>query len=360
MQFRAVLIVALGAVVSSSVLAGQLAPPAGPVAETGRFGVRVEISQDTTPGDAIATFVIDTPGSYYLPGEVLGEAGKHGIEIRSSDVSIDLMGFTVRGVPGSLLGIRTGGPHENLSIVNGVVTQWGGTGIDLGHVGFGEGSRLERIHASMNGGAGMRSNADGVIWGCTAMSNAGTGIVGLNSASIVSCTAKFNGGAGISGSLVVAHCTSSQNGGFGFIVASGEPSPAARASGTRQAASSRQTAARSRTAPSTRASRTGYRCGASATSRATRAIATASWRSVLVFSPRRATIASTATRSRATMSAWTSTTPTTLSFGTAPTTNPVNYDIVPGNSYGPIINVAGVGDISAVPGAEHPWANFEH
>ena len=40
--------------------------------------------------------------------------------------------------------------------------------------------------------------------------------------------------------------------------------------------------------------------------------------------------------------------------------NTTNYDILGGNSFGPIVNVAGVGDISGTANADHPWANFEH
>ncbi|MHC4621732.1 MAG: right-handed parallel beta-helix repeat-containing protein, partial [Planctomycetota bacterium] len=36
-----------------------------------------------------------------------------------------------------------------------------------------------------------------------------------------------------------------------------------------------------------------------------------------------------------------------------------HYDIAANNSYGPIINVSGVGDISGTTGADHPWANFQ-
>lgn len=39
--------------------------------------------------------------------------------------------------------------------------------------------------------------------------------------------------------------------------------------------------------------------------------------------------------------------------------NTINYNISASNSYGPIANVAGVGDISSDPNAAHPWANFE-
>jgi parallel beta-helix repeat protein len=39
--------------------------------------------------------------------------------------------------------------------------------------------------------------------------------------------------------------------------------------------------------------------------------------------------------------------------------NTIDYSIAGSNSYGPIVNVAGVGDISSDPNAAHPWANFE-
>jgi hypothetical protein len=39
---------------------------------------------------------------------------------------------------------------------------------------------------------------------------------------------------------------------------------------------------------------------------------------------------------------------------------PVPFAIGPGNSYGPIVNVVGVGDISVVPNNNHPWANLVH
>ena len=38
----------------------------------------------------------------------------------------------------------------------------------------------------------------------------------------------------------------------------------------------------------------------------------------------------------------------------------VNYNIDASSSHGPIVNVAGVGDISGTTGADHPWANFEY
>jgi hypothetical protein len=37
-----------------------------------------------------------------------------------------------------------------------------------------------------------------------------------------------------------------------------------------------------------------------------------------------------------------------------------NYAIAPGNSFGPIVIVSGVGDLSAVANADHPLANFSY
>ena len=38
----------------------------------------------------------------------------------------------------------------------------------------------------------------------------------------------------------------------------------------------------------------------------------------------------------------------------------VAYTIPAGSSYGPIVAVAGVGDISQVAASTHPWANFSY
>ena len=40
--------------------------------------------------------------------------------------------------------------------------------------------------------------------------------------------------------------------------------------------------------------------------------------------------------------------------------NVTNFRFVTGNTFGPIVDVTNVGDISSVPNADHPWANFEY
>jgi hypothetical protein len=96
--------------VQSAAFGGDLVPPVGPVSPTHERLTEVEprtaVSAINTPGDADALFVISSPGSYYLTGNILGERLKHGIKITASGVTLDLMGFEVAGAPQSLHGIH--------------------------------------------------------------------------------------------------------------------------------------------------------------------------------------------------------------------------------------------------------------
>src|SRR5262245_48602298 len=85
-----------------SVRAGDLGPPAGPVAPTMKplteVEPRIAINATNTPGDADSLYRITQPGSYYLTGNVQGVASKSALEIDASGVTVDLMGFTLEGV----------------------------------------------------------------------------------------------------------------------------------------------------------------------------------------------------------------------------------------------------------------------
>src|SRR5215470_13825947 len=71
---------------------GPLNPPAGPVASTyktlSEVEPRVAINAANTPGDANSTYRIAQAGSYYLTGNLSGEAGKSCIEIDASNVTL--------------------------------------------------------------------------------------------------------------------------------------------------------------------------------------------------------------------------------------------------------------------------------
>jgi len=215
------------AVTALLTVAGPLSPPAGPVASTYKTLTDVEprtpISLAATPGDADSLFKITQPGSYYLTGNITGVSGKSGIEIASSRVTIDLMGFTLSGVAGSLDGIVATADYFCLAIHDGIITGFGGDGIDLLTAGTTANSRIERIHARGNSLAGILAGTAAVVRECTASFNGGNGIDLDNAASVAGCTATANGGSGFKmliGSSVT-NCSAKDNALTGFVMGAG-------------------------------------------------------------------------------------------------------------------------------------------
>ncbi len=207
----------------SPVAAGPLNPPAGPVASTGKTLTEVEpriaISKANTPGDADSVYRITLPGSYYLTESVGGVSGRHGIEIAASDVTIDLMGYAVRGAAGSLTGIRSDGERDRIVIRNGAVHGWGGAGVDLLAGGTGYQSRFEHVVAANNVGLGLRGNVSCVFFACLARNNGTDGLVSQAEGQFSHCLARENGRdgfvTGTSGGQV-SNCMARQNGRHGF------------------------------------------------------------------------------------------------------------------------------------------------
>jgi hypothetical protein len=223
---------------------GILTPPPGAPAPTmktlDQVEPRKEVNATNTPGSGAAIFTITTPGSYYLSANITGVSGKNGIYISSNDVTLDLNGFVLTGVPGSLAGIYLIGP-KNIAIRNGTIRDWGGKGVqslfilysvieDLrvyknGSVGIEAhgGSIVRRCVASFNAGAGFdlgagttSSNgevaADVVVENCFATGNGGSGFA-LQGAAITHCEARFNSGNGINASSAstITDCVTSVN-----------------------------------------------------------------------------------------------------------------------------------------------------
>ena len=151
--------------VASPTLAGDLNPPAGPIAATGRFGPRIEINQANTPGDANSVFKITRPGSYYLSGNIVGPAGFNGIEVTSNDVVIDLMGFNLDGAAGSLTGIVTTSLRQNLVVRNGTIRDWDINGIHMDL--FSNGFLIEDIIFREIGQNGVLVAFAGIIRNCS-------------------------------------------------------------------------------------------------------------------------------------------------------------------------------------------------
>ena len=212
------------AVAAAAILAvGDLNPPAGAVAATGKRLTEIEprtpISATTTPGDADSTFRISQPGSYYLTGNVVGLAGRHGIEIAASSVTLDLGGFNVdgSGVGSGFDGIRTSVNAQNIAIVNGSLSNWSADGIDLQTISAVNGS-IERVDVSFVIGIGVRTGTNFAVERCTVRS-VQIGFSGGEGCTLASCTANDVPSAGFSGGTgwTLNNCAATNCAGGGFV-----------------------------------------------------------------------------------------------------------------------------------------------
>lgn len=209
-------------------IAGPLSPPGGPVASTFKTLTEVEpgiiVSAANTPGDADSVFRITQPGRYLLASDVVGQAGKHGIEIEAANVTLDMRGYQIRGVAGSLSGIDANGTGPgspttapNLTLRHGTITGWGQAGVVANNVG---GWVVEEVRFASNGGDGITVNSGTVFTRCYFVSNSGNGCGTSNHVEFNECFAGQNAlhgfAAGSDSSL--RHCEATSNGGAGIVV----------------------------------------------------------------------------------------------------------------------------------------------
>ncbi|MEK6642703.1 MAG: hypothetical protein AABZ08_02250 [Planctomycetota bacterium] len=252
---RALTASVLTCIASSTTLLAQptLFPPGPPTGPSGRMGVRTQIT--------MLPYVITVPGSYYISQTLTQTiAGSPGILVDANEVTIDLGGFTLYGLgtPGDH-GITSGpGAVRDVTIHNGFVAFWGGSGIMLPTV---NNVHIWEVTAFDNDAEGIAIGASGILrhviatnqilggircerWckltNCVATSNFGPGIItgpychvsdsvaGFNSAdgfalapnnTVIASTACNNGMNGMTMpmSTKVTDCVASENGfGAGF------------------------------------------------------------------------------------------------------------------------------------------------
>ena len=192
---------------------GEIDPPPGPIGATMRtleeVEPRIPVGDATTPGDAISTYVISAGGAYYLTEDLIQAPNKDGIRIDAAGVTLDLRGFTVRGVSGDGFGITAGGTARDLHIRDGVVETFDQDGVRL-HFVFG--CVFENLRVRGNGGEGLWVGGESTLRSCVASENAQNGIVSNGIVVLEGCTATSNG---------AESCASVANTGDGFRVGVG-------------------------------------------------------------------------------------------------------------------------------------------
>ncbi|HEX9047117.1 MAG TPA: right-handed parallel beta-helix repeat-containing protein [Verrucomicrobiae bacterium] len=191
---------------------GALTPPGAP-APTMKTLDQIEAR---TPVASVP-FTITNSGSYYLTTNLTGVAGTNGITIMANDVTVDLNGFALLGVPGSQDGINIGGPmyngYTNITVINGAIQGWGRYGIG-GSIYNGS---FKHVQANLNASTGFNVGRNSVVRECTATGNGSYGFYGSPYCIFESCVAQGNGNDGIeAGGSRVLNCLVSANGGSGI------------------------------------------------------------------------------------------------------------------------------------------------
>lgn len=180
---------------------GSLTPPGEPE-PTMKTLQQVE---PRTPISALP-FAITNPGSYYLTANLTGNVG--GITIQASSVTLDLSGFELVG--GNGIGIFVSGVRTHITVRNGTVRGWSGSGVDVGGA---LGCRLEGLNASLNGVFGLAAGQHAVVVNCIAQTNGMAGISAAANAILNHCVAALNTEAGIvANASLISECTARMNG----------------------------------------------------------------------------------------------------------------------------------------------------
>ena len=211
---RTIVVVTLTAFATTAT-AGELEPPGAP-APTSKPLAEIE------PRTAIPQlpFTIDASGSYYLTESLTGASGQNGITIDANDVTLDLAGFSLVGVTGSLDGIAGLATRSNVTVENGTVSGWGDDGLDLSLVPQ---VLVSHLRAEGNGAAGIRVGDAASVFDSTAHGNTAAGFVAGSGGVIRGCVAAGNDGGGVvvADGATVSGCTAHGNDGTGILVGSG-------------------------------------------------------------------------------------------------------------------------------------------
>lgn len=235
-RYRAALFVAVTLMLAIWTSAGSLNPPPGPVAPS---MIPLDTVEPRTP-ISVLPFSINAAGSYYVTDDLTGVAGQSGITINTSSVTLDLSGFTLHGVPGSVHGVFVASPQININIRNGIISGWDGIGLNMllassssaekvetddnecGAV-FGEDTDVMYMQANNNADDGITTGQKCVVTNLSACMNGSYGIKTGGNCTITNCESSKNMTEGFSlgDSCTITNCTATGNVGIGLLSANG-------------------------------------------------------------------------------------------------------------------------------------------
>jgi len=175
-----------------TVQAGPLEPPVPPGNPTMMPIDRVDPRIPVYAGDLPLT--ITQPGSYYLAEDIDANGGA-GIFVATTDVTIDLMGFSLANGTGPAI---DGGGQLRITVKNGRILGWSGTGVLLGHEVI-----VSNVIAKLNGGSGISVGNDALVVRCISSSNYVHGIVAATGSIVQECASSNNHENGIWASTAV-------------------------------------------------------------------------------------------------------------------------------------------------------------
>lgn len=189
----------------SVVMGGDLNPPGPPT--TGTMKTLDEVEPRIPISQADIPKTISEPGSYYLTEDV--NSSVTAITVAVNDITIDLMGYTIKGPDsGTNYGIYMSG-RKNVEIRNGTVRDFGSAGIYEGSDINGIGHRVINVRSISNGASGIQLSGKGhLIKDCTAAENGICGIYARYACMVTGNTACLNG---ITGILAYQVCTVTGN-----------------------------------------------------------------------------------------------------------------------------------------------------
>lgn len=337
-------------------------------------------------------FTISQPGAYRLADNLSNTvADADGISITTSQVTLDLGGFVLSAdTTAGGDGIVVVGEQNGIRILNGHVTGWSGDGINADTCDSctfedlsvsnntqnglltGSISTVRHVTASFNGQDGIDVDRSSVVTLSIARDNGGTGIQGSVGVVITQSGgfANFEDGINVGAGSSIANCTARDNLRYGFEMGSGSIALQSAASDNGENGFDAFFASYLRdNIASTNGSETdsvsgnnGFRASANSFLINNQAyendgagIRITSGDSVIesnmVTDNDRVGIEAIAggnliIRNRAS--------------GNLSTDNPLNYDWPNNNSFGPIIDVEGINDLSTITNSDHSYANLSY